>query len=236
MHDVPVCNAISADVVIQDLSFTSVEGQNTVGYITTTPSFAPEIRLNLQQLRDFNTILYEYPVQAGTYYQATLNFEDATVAVYNPAQTPPVQFLTTSFTTNKPIITINPPLTITAGQANVMVLDFDVLSMLSTNSSGNLTGKITPVANITQLLATSPTGAINPNGFAELDDLWGFVRSISTTNTTSNPTYTGSFQMQLLSPSTADAPEVPVNLTANTNKIGFAASTNSSLTAMWKSM
>ena len=28
--------------------------------------------------------------------------------------------------------------------------------------------------------------------------------------------------MQLLSPSTADAPEVPVNLTATTNKIGFA--------------
>ena len=103
-----------------------------------------------------------------------------------------------------------------------MVLDFDVLSMLSTNSSGNLTGKITPVVNITQLLATSPTGAVNPNGFAELDDLWGFVRSISNTNTTSNPTYTGSFQMQLLSPSTADAPEVPVNLTATTNKIGFA--------------
>ena len=28
--------------------------------------------------------------------------------------------------------------------------------------------------------------------------------------------------MQLLSPSTADAPELPINLTATTNKIGFA--------------
>ena len=61
-----------------------------MGYITTTPSFAPEIRLNLQQLRDFNTILYEYPVQAGTYNQANLNFEHATVAAYDPTLTPPV--------------------------------------------------------------------------------------------------------------------------------------------------
>ena len=55
-----------------------------------------------------------------------------------------------------------------------------------------------------------------------MDDLWGFVRSISNTNTTSNATYTGNFQMQVLSPSTADAPAMPINLTATTNKIGFA--------------
>jgi hypothetical protein len=78
------------------------------------------------------------------------------------------------------------------------------------------------VINFTQLQATSPTGAINPNGFTELDDLWGFVRSVSTTNKTSNPTYTGSFEMQLLSPSVSGAPQVPVNLTATTNNYGYA--------------
>lgn len=141
---------------------------------------------------------------------------------YDPALTPPVHIFGVTLTNPKPIIDINPPLVITPGQANVMILDFDALSMLATNSSGNLTGQITPVANITQLTATTPTGAINPNGFTEIDDLWGFVRSISTTNKTSNPNYTGNFQMQLLSTSTADAPEVPINLTASTNIIGFA--------------
>ena len=222
VQDAPLCNAISANVVIQNLSFTPVEGGNAIGYINTTPSFAPEIRLNLQQLRDFNTILYEFPMRAGSYNQMNLNFELAQIAAYDPTLSPPVRVYTTTFTNSQPTIMLNTPLVITPGQANVMLLDFDVLRMLATNSSGNLTGQITAVANLTQLSATSPTGAINPNGFGELDDLWGFVRSISNTNTTSNPTYTGSFSMQVLSPSTADAPNLPMNLTATTNKIGFA--------------
>ena len=222
VQDAPLCNAISANVVIQNLSFTPVEGGNAIGYINTTPSFAPEIRLNLQQLRDFNTILYEFPMRAGSYNQMNLNFELAQIAAYDPTLSPPVRAYTTTFTNSQPTIMLNTPLVITPGQANVMLLDFDVLRMLATNSSGNLTGQITAVANLTQLSATSPTGAINPNGFGELDDLWGFVRSISNTNTTSNPTYTGSFSMQVLSPSTADAPNLPMNLTATTNKIGFA--------------
>jgi len=222
VHDVPICNAISASVVVENLSFTPVEGGSNAGYITTTPSYAPEIRLNLQQLRDFSTILYSYPVRAGSYNQANIDYELALIAAYDPTLSPPVRNYTTTFTNSKPSFSINPPLVITAGQANVIVLDFDVLRMLATDSSGNLNGQVTSVVNLTQLSATSPTGAINPNGFAELDDLWGFVRSITTTNSTSNPTYTGSFSMQVLSPSTADAPNLPMNLTATTSKIGFA--------------
>jgi hypothetical protein len=222
VHDVPLCNAISANVVIENLSFTPVGSTNTVGYITTTPSFAPEIRLNLEQLRDFDTILYEFPVQAGTYTQANLDFELAQLAAYDPTLNPPVRTLTASLTNSKPIVYITPPLVINANQTNVMVLDFDVLRMLATDASHNLTGQMTPVANITQLSNLTPTGSLNPNGFIELDDLWGFVRMVTNSNSTSNPNYIGNFQMQLLSPSTADAPEVPMNLTATTNKVGFA--------------
>ena len=213
---------MSANVVIQGISFEQVETGATAGYMTTTPSFAPEIRLNLAQLRDFTTILYQFPVKAGSYNQMNLDFELASIAAYNPALIPPIDSLTTSFTNARPTVAINPPLVITPGQANVMLLDWDVLRMLATNSSGNLTGQITAAVSVTQLLATSPTGAVNPNGFGELDDLWGFVRSVANTNTTSNPTYIGNFSMQVLSPSTADAPNLPMNLTATTNKIGFA--------------
>ena len=216
--DVPICNAISANVVVQDLNFTQVQGGAKVPYLNTTSSFAPEIRLNLQQLRDFSTILYTFPVRAGSYREADVSFELAQLAAYDPTLSPPVHSFLPSFTNANAIVPINPPLIITANQANVMVVDFDVLRMLATDVAGNLTGKITPLLNITQLSATSPGGAANPNGFIELDDLWGFVRSVSTTNTTSNASYTGSFQMQFLSPSTADAPEVPVNMTATTSK------------------
>lgn len=208
--------------MIQNLSFTPPGSDITRGYITTTPSFAPEIRLNLEQLRDFSTILYEYPVVAGSYSQANLDFELAQLAAYDPTLIPPIHTFTAALTNSKPIVYINPPLVISANQSNVMVLDFDVLRMLGTDSSANLTGQITPVANITQLSNLTPTGALNPNGYTELNDLWGFVRSITNTNATSNPNYIGSFQMQLLSPSTADAPAVAMNLTATTNKIGFA--------------
>jgi hypothetical protein len=222
VHDVPICNAISASVVVQNLNFTQSQGGATATYINTTPSFAPEIRLNLQQLRDFSTILYSFPVKAGSYNQANLDFELAQLAAYDPTLTPPVHNFTPTFTNSKPIIPINPPLVITAGKANVMVMDFNVLDMLETDASGNLTGLINPVVNITQILATGPSGSVNPNGFGEIDDLWGFVRSVSTTNTTANANYIGDFQMQLLSPSTANAQEIPINLTASSVKVGFA--------------
>ncbi len=220
--DVPLCNAISANVVVQNLSFTTVEGGTAQPYIETTPSFAPEIRLNLEQLRDFSTVLYSFPVRAGSYNQANLDFELAQLAAYDPTLSPPVHSYTVNFTNTKPIITLSPPLVITEGQTNVLLLDFDVLRMLPTNSAGNLTGQITPIVSFTQLSSTTPTGATNPNGFTEIDDLWGFVRSITNTNATSNSTYTGSFLMQVLSPSTADAPALPMNLTATTTKVGFA--------------
>ena len=110
MQDAPLCNAISANVVIQNLSFTPVEGGNAIGYINTTPSFAPEIRLNLQQLRDFNTILYEFPMRAGSYNQMNLDFELAQMAAYDPTLTPPVRPYTTTFTKSKPTIMLNTPL------------------------------------------------------------------------------------------------------------------------------
>jgi hypothetical protein len=220
--DVPICNAISANLIIGGLSFTTVPGGTTYGYITTTPAVAPEIRINLQQLRDFSTILYEFPVVAGSYAQANLTINFGQLIAYDPTLSPPVHTFTVTLSPSKPVFAINPPLVITANQANVILMDYNVLAMLATNPAGNLTGTITPAVNITQLLATGPTGANNPNGFGELDDLWGFVRSVSTTNTTNNPSYTGDFQMQLLSPSEESAPEVPINLTASTNTIGFS--------------
>ena len=200
VHDVPICNAISAAVVITNLNFTQAQaaGGAVTPYLNTTASFAPEIRVNLTQLRDFDTILYSFPVKAGSYNQANLQFLLAQLAAYDPALIPPLHSFTPSFTNSRPIIPINPPLVIEAGQANVMVLDFDLQRMLGTDSSGNINGKITPVANITQLFATSPTGTVNANGFGEIDDLWGFVRSISNTNNTGNANYIGNFALQVL--------------------------------------
>ena len=215
VEDAPICNVISATLTLTGLSFTPVGGGANASYLTTTASFAPSIRLNLQQLRDFNTILYVFNVNAGNYNQANLLVELAQVATYEPTLTPPVKLLTTTLTQPKPTIALSSPLVITPGQANVLLVDFDVLHMLQANAAGQLTGVVKPVISVT------PLTAANGNGFAEFDDLSGFVRSVTLSNTTSNPLYTGSFLMQLLSPSVSGAPAMAVNLTANTNLVGF---------------
>ena len=215
VQDAPICDAISSTVTITGLSLTPVAGGSNEGYIASTASFAPSIRLNLQQLRDFTTILYVFTVPEGSYNQANFRLQQAQVATYEPSLIPPVKFLSGALTETQPTVALNPPLVITAGQANVLRLDFDVLRMLQVNSTGQLTGSVSPVISVAQLTASGS------NGFGELDDLSGFVRTITPTNTTTNPTYTGSFLMQLLSPSTSGAPAVSVNLAADTNKVGF---------------
>ena len=214
IQDAPLCDAISATFTLTGLNFTPVGGGNAAGYITTTPSFAPSIRVNLQLLRDFSTPLYIFNVNAGNYQQANFSFELAQVATYSPGLTPPVSLLTTTLTQPKPTIDLNPHLVITAGQPNVLLLDFDVLHMLQTNSSGQLTGAVTPVISATQLLST------NGSPYFEIDDLSGFVRSNTLINTTSNSLYTGSFLMQLLAPSVSAAPAISVNMSPNTNLVG----------------
>jgi hypothetical protein len=215
VQDAPICDAISASITIQGLSLTPVFGGANVGYIAETASFAPLIRLNLQQLRDFSTILYVFSVPEGTYNEANFNFELVQVAMYEPTLNPPLKMLSASLTQAKPIIALNPPLVITAGQANVMLLDFDVLRMLQVDSTGQPTGKVTPVIGLAQLTTTGSTP------FYEFDDLWGFVRSVTTTTSPTNPTFTGSFLMQLLGTSASGAPAVTVNMTADTNTVGF---------------
>jgi len=215
IQDAPVCDAISASLTLTGLNFTPIGGGFPAGYLTTTPAFAPSIRVNLQLLRDFNTVLYIAPVNAGSYQQATMNVELAQIATYQPGQNPPVSLLTTTLTQPKPIINLNPPLVITAGQPNVLLLDFNAQQMLQTDATGQLTGTVNPVVNATQLTAT------NGNGFVELDDLSGFVRSTTPISASGTPLFTGSFLMQLLGPSVSGNPALTMNLTANTELIGF---------------
>jgi hypothetical protein len=173
------------------------------------------IRANLAQLRDFSTILYEYSVPEGSYNQANFTLQLAQLAVYEPTLSPPVKLLSATLAPTNPTVALDPPLVITAGQANVLRLDFDVLRMLQVDSTGQLTGSVTPVIGAAQLTASAS------GGFGEFDDLWGFVRSVTPTTSTTNPAFTGSFVMQLLGTSTSGAPAVTVNVTEDTTNVGF---------------
>ena len=119
---------------------------------------------------------------------------------------------------------MNPPLVITPSQANVIVLDFDLQRMLGTDSTGNITGKITPVVNITQLIATSrrrapPTPMVLVNWMT----CGGLCGKFQHQQHLQCQLHWETFEMQLLSPSMADAPrDTPIKFTSTTTKIGFS--------------
>jgi len=212
--DAPICDAVSVNLTLTGLDFTPSGGGNAAGYLTTTAAYAPSIRVNLQLLRDFDTVLYSYPVKVGNYQQANFKIQLAQLATYEPALTPPVKLLTTTLTNAKPTLTLNPEFVITEGKTNVLQLDFSVLNMLKTDSSGVLTGSVTPVISATQLTSTGGSD------FAEFDDLSGFVRS-TTLNSAPNSTYVGSLLLQLLSASVSGAPALSVNVKSDTKLEGF---------------
>ena len=208
MHDVPLCNAISANVVVEGLSFYDAAGW---GHLSLpqhhTRLLQLQIKLNLQDGRDFSTILYEFPVRAGSDHQADLEFwsSGAVGSHSTPTLSPPIHVFSVNLTRPKPIITLNPVITINANQANVIDMDFNVLGTLGTNSTGNLTGgKLR--GQYHAIAERRAIGSYESQWIGEQTTCGDFVRSVTTTNKTSNPTYTGSFEMQLLSPSTADAP------------------------------
>ena len=119
-------------------------------------------------------------------------------------------------------VPINPPLVIIKGQASVMQIDFDMLHMIQSITTNPTTGKLTvtatPEITITPLTASGSQG----QGFGELDDLVGFVRSVTIPPPGNISLYDGSFTLQLLSASISQPPLVTVNLNSSSQLYGFS--------------
>jgi hypothetical protein len=213
--DAPLCDVVSFNVTVTGLMLTPVGGGPQVGVIATTATSAPTIAVNFGVLRDFTTVLNLSNVAQGTYDQATILLSSAQLAVYDPTQNPPVKTIGVTLSNAKPTVDIDPPLTITKGTASVVRMDFDMLRSIEVDVNGQVTGRGTPVIRFTPLTASGS------EGYGEMDDLVGFVRSVSATSTTT--AYTGNFLMQFLSASTSGAPAVNVNFTDSTEMFGAPA-------------
>jgi hypothetical protein len=119
-------------------------------------------------------------------------------------------------------IPVSPPLVITKGQASVVQIDFDMLHMIESMQTDPTTGKLdvtgTPEITITPILAAGSAG----QGFGELNDLVGFVRSVTILPPGNTSLYDGSFALQLLSASVTGAPLVAINLNSASQLYGFS--------------
>ena len=208
ISDAPLCDAISVQVTLQDVDLKAVGTGAITHFIQTTPSFAPAIKVNLQSLRDQPSVLYVNTVKEGTYDKATVQIQFFQIATYDPTQDPPVKILNGDLGGNTaPEVAINPPLVVESGKVSALRFEFDVARSLVLDNQGQITGAVNPVIHAT------PVNPIESGQLAQLPNLVGFVRSVSTAKTTSNANYIGSFQLQLLSASTSGAPAVAVNFT-----------------------
>ena len=205
--DTPVSDVLSLRVYITGMTLKVQGGESKV---TVIPS--SYIKVNFASLRDFATVLNLTAVPEGTYDQATITFSIPQLAVYDPTKTPPVTVLNAVLSTSAPTIAIRPALTIVKNQVHALRLDFDFLRSIELDADGQVTGNVTPIFKASPVLATAE------QGFGELDDLVGFVRTVSPSSTSGD--FTGSFNVQLFS---GTGPSVTVNLTSASQLYGVPA-------------
>jgi hypothetical protein len=224
-----LCDAVSFPVNVTDLSLIGYSptgaGAGTTP-INASSATAPEIRINLGCLRDFTTALNINSANVGTYDYAYFTLSEPQLIFYDPTILPPTPPTNTAQYTLSPLkniqVPISPSLVINKGQASVIQIDFDMLRMVGSITTDPTTGTLivtgTPGITVTPLTASGSQG----QGFGELDDLVGFVRSVTILPPGSSSLYNGSFTLQLLSASISGPPLVTVNLNSSSQLYGFS--------------
>jgi hypothetical protein len=224
------CDLVSFPLNVTDLSLVgpSSNGQTFVG---TTPINSgsvqqPEIRINLPCLRDFTTVLNTNTANVGTYDSVYISLSEPQMIFFDPTILPPSFPINTAQLTMVPLrltsLPVNPPLIISKNSASVLQVDFDMLHMIQSMQIDPTTQKLlvsaTPEVTFTPVTAAGSSG----QGFGELDDLVGFVRSVTIPPPVSLTLYNGSFNLQLLSASISSAPVLTVNLNSSSQLYGFS--------------
>jgi hypothetical protein len=162
----------------------------------------------------------------GTYNTAYVTISEPQLIFYDPTilpPNPPTNSANFTLSLLKNIqVPISPPLVISKSQASVLRIDFDMLHMIQSITTDPTTGKLTvtgiPEITMTPITASGSQG----QGFGELDDLVGFVRSVTVPPPVSTSLYDGSFSLQLLSASTTSAPVATINLNSSSQLYGFS--------------
>jgi hypothetical protein len=224
------CDAVSFPFNITDLVFTgpSANGETSIGTVPINASSVsePEIRINLTCLRDFTTPLSMSTAGVGTYNLAQIYLSEPSVTFFDPTILPPNLPINTAELTMQPLklyqLPISPPLVVAKSAPSVIQIDFDMLHMIQkiTLDPTNLKTQVsaTPQITFTPITAMGSQG----QGFGELDDLVGFVRSVTNPPPVPLTQYNGSFTLQLLSASISSPPLATIYLNGSTQLYGFS--------------
>ena len=224
------CDVVSFPFSISTLALTGASSVGQTGAVTVPINSgslnAPVIRINLGCLRDFTTPLSIGTASVGTYSLAQITLSAPQMTFFDPTILPPNLPIDSAELTMQPLqlyqLPIDPPLVISKNAASVLQIDFDMLHMIQSITRDPANEKVmvtaTPEITFTPLTAVGSQG----QGFGELDDLVGFVRSVTIPPPVNLGQYNGNFSLQLLSASTSSPPVVPINLTSSTQLYGFS--------------
>jgi hypothetical protein len=182
-QDAPVCDVTSFKVTITAATLTSQNGGTPVSVIS-----AP-VTVDFARLMDFSGILNFANMTAGTYTSLNLTLADPNMMVLDVTKTPPVATaVTTTLTSSAVTVPVQPSLQVSASATAGLLVHFDLFKSVQTDSSGQVTGMVTPTFN------ASPSVATAENGLGEVEQLAGLVQSVTVSST--NAAFTGSFVLQ----------------------------------------
>lgn len=162
--DAPMANVASFAVQIQSVELSDSNG-NTASLINGMPTVDFARYNGLQALLDMND------VPAGTYTNVSITLGPATLGFLNTGTTPP-SITTEAATLSSPTVklTLNNPLVVAAGGAPAgLRMDFDLQKSIGVDSSGNITGVVTPTFHV--------KAVANTDGGAYIDE---FIASVVT--------------------------------------------------------
>jgi hypothetical protein len=224
------CDVVSFPFNITDLALTgpSGNGETSVGTVPINSASVsePEIRINLGCLRDFSTPLSIGTANVGTYNLAQIWMSEPQLSFFDPTILPPSLPINTAQLTMNPLKLyqqpLDPPLLIAKSAASVLHIDFDMLHMIQSitlNPTNNkLAVSATPLVTFTPVVSAGSAGL----GFGELDDLVGFVRSVTIPPPLPLTQYNGGFNLQLLSASISSPPLATIYLNNSSQIYGFS--------------
>jgi hypothetical protein len=154
--DAPVASVVSLQVQLESVDAIDVSG-NSTPLVSGTPTVDFARYNGLQTLLDMND------VPADTYTSIEVTFGSATIG-YLQAQlgaAPTIQTEDATLTTSTVQVTLNNPLVVSQQGPVGVRLDFDLYKSIQVDSSGQITGVVTPTLDIKAVGPNDPGGYID---------------------------------------------------------------------------
>jgi hypothetical protein len=209
--DTPVCDVLALRVNITQMVLGVANSNNTVPVLS---SLNTVISVDLASLRDTLIPLSISSINAGAYNRVSLGLSAGTMYLYDPTQSPPITSMAANVSTSTPpIFTIDPQLNLASSGASVLTMNFDLGHSIQVDSQGNVTGVVTPTANVGAPAPSSTTG------FGYFDGVEGFLQTVQANSFTSGSSnFTGAVSVQSLPPTNGvgGGPTLTANFTKNT--------------------